>query len=214
MRFEPHTIFHIFNQGNNRQPIFFRPENYLFFLKKMREHLLPHGDLLCYCLMPNHFHWLFYVREVNVVKPGGGGIPQPGSRSESGGDWQSPPDWAGPGLETRSLNDSIAILLRSYTRAINIQQDRSGSLFRKETKAKDGWIEGFIALEGSRTRPQFWNDYGYTCFQYIHRNPVEARLVRNAQDWPYSSCADFTGLRNGSLCNQELARELLNLPDV
>lgn len=69
MQFHPNAIYHIYNQGNNRQQIFFKPENYLFFLKKMREYLLPHGDLLCYCLMPNHFHWLMYVREVEVDFP-------------------------------------------------------------------------------------------------------------------------------------------------
>jgi putative transposase len=64
MDFKPNAIYHIYNQGNNRQQIFFSEENYLFFIKKMRTYLLPYGDLLCYCLMPNHFHWLFYVREV------------------------------------------------------------------------------------------------------------------------------------------------------
>ena len=218
MHFEPDTIYHIYNQGNNRQPIFFKPENYLFFLQKMRKYLLPHGDLLCYCLMPNHFHWLFFVREVSVAKsssdsPGdskspGEYVPQSVVVAESGVDLKSPPD-----SRMRSLNDSIAILLRSYTRAINLQEDgRSGSLFRKETKAKDGWIEGFISLEDRRTRSQFWNDFGYTCFQYIHENPVKAGLVTRAQDWLYSSCQDYVGLRKGTLCNQSLAKELLNLP--
>ena len=190
MQFEPNTLFHIYNQGNNRQPIFFRPENYLFFLRKMRQYLLPHGDLLCYCLMPNHFHWLLFVREAQANSPG---------------------DFESPG-ESRALNDSIAIFLRSYTRAINKQENRSGALFREGTKAKDGWIEGFIALENPRTRMQFWNDFGYTCFQYIHENPVKAGLVKRAEEWPYSSCQDYAGLRQGTLCNKELARKLLNLP--
>ncbi len=189
MRFEPDTIFHIYNQGNNRQPIFFKPDNYLFFQQKMRKYLLPHGDMLCYCLMPNHFHWLFYVREVKAYSPG---------------DLKSPGEW-------RALNDSIAILLRSYTRAINKQENRTGALFREDTKAKDGWMEGFIALEDRRTRSQFWNEYGYTCFQYIHENPVKAGLVKRAEEWPYSSSRDYLGLRSGTLCNQVLARDLLNL---
>ena len=66
MKFTENTIFHIYNQGNNRQKIFFKDENYLFFLKKMRDFLLPYGDLLCYCLMPNHFHWLLYVRKLEM----------------------------------------------------------------------------------------------------------------------------------------------------
>ena len=197
MHFEPNTIYHIYNQGNNRQPIFFKPENYLFFVRKMRDYLLPHGDMLCYCLMPNHFHWLFFVREVSVAR----------TDFNSPGDSKSPGEYAG-----RTLNESIAILLRSYTRAINKQEQRSGALFREDTKAKDGWIEGFIALEDRRTRSQFWNDFGYTCFQYIHENPIKAGLVNRAQDWPYSSCQDYMGIRSGTLCNQVLAKELLNIP--
>jgi putative transposase len=153
--------------------------------------------MLCYCLMPNHFHWLFFVRELSIARPD----------LNSPGDSKSPGEYA-----HRTLNDSIAILLRSYTRAINKQENRSGALFREDTKAKDGWIEGFIALENRRTRSQFWNDYGFTCFQYIHENPVEAHLVARAEDWVYSSCQDYLGLRNGTLCNKTLAKELLNLP--
>lgn len=67
MHFEPNTIYHIYNQGNNRQRIFFKHENYLFFLKKAREYVSPYADFLCYCLMPNHFDWLVYVRETERV---------------------------------------------------------------------------------------------------------------------------------------------------
>ena len=34
MYFEKDTLYHIYNQGNNKQKIFFNRENYLFFLKK------------------------------------------------------------------------------------------------------------------------------------------------------------------------------------
>ena len=29
---------------------------------------LPFGDLVSYCLMPNHFHWLFSVNSVTIPK--------------------------------------------------------------------------------------------------------------------------------------------------
>ena len=194
MKFTENTIFHIYNQGNNRQPIFFKDENYLFFIKKMREHLLPYGDMLCYCLMPNHFHWLMYVRKLEAeIKPKGSAA-------------QSLP-------VLRSLNDSIGIFLRSYTTAINNQEGRSGSLFRQTTNAKDGWED--VAVPPSHPNYnkilQNWELYGPTCFHYIHNNPVKAQLVKRPEDWPFSSAADFAGLRNGTLCNIELAKELLFL---
>jgi len=66
MQFESGHIYHIFNQGNNRQMIFFDRENYLFFLRKMRTHILPFADILAWCLMPNHFHLMVYVNQTEV----------------------------------------------------------------------------------------------------------------------------------------------------
>ena len=119
MQFEAGHIYHIYNQGNNRQPIFFEREHYLFFLQKMWAYLLPYSDILAYCLMPNHYHVM-----VEVKSTGSGGATcsrTPTSMASSPSD---------------SLNKSIGILLASYTRAINKQQNRSGSLFRPKTKAE------------------------------------------------------------------------------
>jgi REP element-mobilizing transposase RayT len=68
--------YHVYNRGINRQPIFFERENYLFFLRRIREYLVGEHRLrssceqtrpknsevwvtvVAYCLMPNHFHFL------------------------------------------------------------------------------------------------------------------------------------------------------------
>src|ERR1041385_1789309 len=57
------NIYHIYNQGNNRQRIFFNQEDYFVFLKKYRELVAKNCETLCYCLMPNHFHFLIYATE-------------------------------------------------------------------------------------------------------------------------------------------------------
>lgn len=59
-------VYHVYNQGNNKQKIFFAEENYHFFIRKMKTHLLPHAHLLCYCLMPNHFHWLLIPKQAGI----------------------------------------------------------------------------------------------------------------------------------------------------
>jgi len=74
MQFATDHIYHIYNRGNNAQPIFFSRENYLFFLKKVRKHILPHADILAWCLMPNHFHFMVYVKKVKVEVLLGEGI--------------------------------------------------------------------------------------------------------------------------------------------
>ena len=52
-------LYHIFNRGAWRRRIFLDDENYYFFIRLLRVHLGKHQiGLVCYCLMPNHFHLL------------------------------------------------------------------------------------------------------------------------------------------------------------
>ncbi len=114
MKLIENHIFHVYNRGNDRQPIFFSRENYLYFLKKIRTHLLPTCDLLAYCLMPNHFHLLVKAdaRSVAIVNPE---------------NQQRPIQAFSKGLQT---------MLSSYTRAIQKQEKIVGSLFQQRTDAK------------------------------------------------------------------------------
>ena len=66
MNIEKGYIYHIYNQGNNSQKIFFNRENYLFFIKKIRKYLLPYCDILSWCLMPNHFYIMVFVKEESL----------------------------------------------------------------------------------------------------------------------------------------------------
>lgn len=205
MKFTENQIYHIFNQGNNKERIFFQKRNYLFFLKKMRIHILPYVDFLCYCLMPNHFHWLV-VAKAEACMPSKAVKPNPNSNT----DLMASSHQIGSNHYQQNLSNAIAILLRSYTQAINKQEGRTGSLFRSKTKAKDGWIQVPITV-GSKYeyllfRPE--NNYARQCFNYIHENPVKANLVKNAEDWIYSSARDYAGLRNGTLCTKTKAQEL------
>ena len=66
MTFQKGYLYHIYNQGNNHQKIFLNRENYLFFLGKMKSYILSYGDFLAWCLMPNHFHFMVRVNEVEL----------------------------------------------------------------------------------------------------------------------------------------------------
>ena len=74
MKLEQDKLYHIYNQGNNREQIFYNSENYLYFLRKFRQFVLPHCDVLAYCLMPNHFHFLINSNEKSVETVQIGGI--------------------------------------------------------------------------------------------------------------------------------------------
>ncbi len=113
MNFVQGEFYHVYNRGNNRQPVFFNERNYLFFLKKVKEQLLPFSEIIAYCLMPNHFHFLLRANH-NGLK----------ERNSFGG------------KSMQELAYRIGILLSSYSQAINKQNKTTGSLFQQKTKAK------------------------------------------------------------------------------
>jgi putative transposase len=113
MYFDGTEFYHVYNRGNNKQLIFFNDRNYLFFLRKISEQILPFADIFAYCLMPNHFHLL--------IRPNEGGLTE---RNSFGG------------KPMQELSYRLGMLLSSYAQAINKQNKTSGSLFQQKTKAK------------------------------------------------------------------------------
>ena len=189
MDFEQHNIYHIYNQGNNKQKIFFIKENYYFFIGKIKTHVLQFADILAWCLMPNHFHIMVYVNYPELIA----GVTDNCSETHP---MTSSHRMSAP----LSLNNSIAILLRSYTRAINKQENRTGSLFKPHTKAEcltnsSGITPAFFNTKNGTmiNRPINAKEYPQICFNYIHNNPVKAWLVDAPDEWEFSSFREFFG---------------------
>lgn len=198
MNFESNHLYHIYNQGNNKQKVFFCDKNYLFFIEKIKTHILPFADVLAWCLMPNHFHLMVYVHTLQHTHL----MTQSHQMS-----LLTP--------KTETLIQSIAIMLRSYTRAINLQENRSGSLFRPHTKAicltqHQGLTPAFYDTRSGtalyHSIPE--KDYPQVCFNYIHKNPFDAGLVKHPADWPYSSYMEFLGSSQFKLTHIQKAKEM------
>ena len=64
MKLSPETLYHLYNRGNNKQIIFFQERNYDFFKQKALHELSSQVDILAYCLMPNHFHFLISTKAI------------------------------------------------------------------------------------------------------------------------------------------------------
>jgi putative transposase len=118
--------------------------------------------------MPNHFHFILYAK-----KTGTNYIMLNGKQTNM-----------------QCLSKSIGKTLSSFTQAINIQQNRTGALFQKKTRAKD--------------MSNCDSNYLLHCLHYIHLNPVQAGMVDSEAKWEFSSFQDYYGLRKGTLCNKEL----------
>ena len=60
MQYESNKLYHLYNQGNNKQQLFFSDDNYAYFLRAYEKLVSPYCDTLAYCLMPNHFHFMIH----------------------------------------------------------------------------------------------------------------------------------------------------------
>lgn len=63
-QFLPDNFYHIYNRGNNRQPVFLENRNFQFFLDKLHFCFDPSGiELVAFCLMPNHYHLIVRLQK-------------------------------------------------------------------------------------------------------------------------------------------------------
>ena len=119
---QPDAFYHIYNRGNNGERIFFKEENYRYFLRKFDHYLTLYVDVYAYCLLPNHFHFLIKMKSSAEIE-------EHQLQLQTG---------------KKILLDYSAIvseefrrLFLCYAKAIKVQEGRTGSLFEKNFKRKE-----------------------------------------------------------------------------
>ena len=129
------AYYHVMNRGQGRRKIFDNNQFFELFLTGLQEANQRFGlQVLCYCLMSNHYHLLVKTPEANL------------------------------GRVMRHINGT-------YTQRYNRLKKTDGALFRGRYKA--------ICVEE--------DSYQLQLSRYIHRNPLEANIVINLVDYPWSS---------------------------
>lgn len=181
--FANQEIYHVFNLGVERRPIFTDKREYdrgllalsfyrfknlstglaqvlkldqekrNFFLSQLMKQKEKLVDILGYCLMPNHFHLL--LKQLTD-----GGI-------------------------TKFIGD----FSNSYTRYFNTKHKRIGHLLQGVFKA--------VRIEDEEQLIHV--------LRYIHLNPVVSLVIKETdlEDYPYSSFSEYSGNKEG-FCNKRM----------
>ena len=185
----PQEIYHVYNRGNNRQHIFLEPENYHYFISKARNYLSPNCHILAYSLMPNHFHFLVTPnhRSNKVYCPARHKYKLSKIHKRK--------------ITLNYFSWGLQQMLSAYAKGINKRFNRTGSLFKQNTKIK------------RTSNDSLSLDYSVWCFIYIHNNPKLAGLVSTPEDYAFSSYKDYMMDHKDSLCNLKLGRQMLCLQE-
>ncbi|HEY3371512.1 MAG TPA: hypothetical protein VGK10_11720 [Prolixibacteraceae bacterium] len=111
IKIEPDKYYHIWNQGNNRDNLFYSSHNYEYFIRLYAEHLDPVVETYAFCLLPNHFHLLVRTKY-----------------------WVQQNDETTQKEKMNPVSLAFQRFFAAYSQAINVQERRTGSLFQKPFK--------------------------------------------------------------------------------
>ena len=156
---QPDAFYHIYNRANGSEKLFITDENYVFFLRKYKEYISPICHTYCYCLMPNHFHFLIQIKSQQELTLFFNQKTSLNYNDSNNADGLK----AFPKFKTleKLISKQFSNFFSCYTQALNKQQNRKGSLFMKNFKRKK-----------VRDTP-----YLLQLIKYIHYNPIEAKLA-------------------------------------
>ena len=161
---QPGQLFHIYNHAVGNENLFERDADYVYFLKKMKEHLLPVSEVLSYCLMPNHFHLVIRFNEEEKIKEyfrerlkSRYSIDELMLQNEN--------------YLEKQLSQVCSNFFNTYAKHYNFVKGRTGTLFKRTFRRKE--VDDM--------------DYLRTLICYIHQNPVASGFAEKISLWKYSS---------------------------
>ena len=103
-------------------------------------------------------------------------------------------------LLRQDAETSVGVLIQdvfnSYTKAFNEMFQRTGTLFEGPFKSIHVDKEEYLL---------------HLC-RYIHRNPLDAKLVNDIESWQFSNYHEWVGKRNGNLFDQKFLGDHFQRP--
>ena len=163
-------FYHIYNHANGNENLFIVKSDYILFLKKYENYAAPYFDIFCYCLMPNHFHFLVKVKSINELKLNGY------KDSENIHNF---------------LSHKLGTYFNSYTKSYNINYNRKGSLFNQSFHRIAIDTEKYLyklviyihynpVNHGFVSKPEEWS---FSSFKNIYNNPKIKKEYGLVIDW-------------------------------
>lgn len=111
-KFEPDTYYHLVNHAVGTENLFRTDENYHYFLRRYAHYIPSVCSTLCYCLMPNHIHFLIKTNSEEALK----------KHPKFKNDYH------------KLIMQQISNLLNAYAKAYNKKYERKGALWIDYTK--------------------------------------------------------------------------------
>lgn len=174
--FEAEGIFHIYNRTNNKELLFPDDMCYEFFLHRAIYYLLDFMEILCYSLIPNHFHFIVKLRSYETI------VRNINRRQLKKTTL----------VERKFVKNEITLsvlienafkrLFQSYTQTINRKFNRRGNLFYKNFKR--------LKVD--------CNNYFTQLIVYVLANSVKHGIVTDFEKYKWSSIEELMNRNDSS----------------
>ncbi|GAB4285443.1 MAG: hypothetical protein Kow0068_10790 [Marinilabiliales bacterium] len=160
IQLKPDKYYHIFNHAVSKDNLFIENKNYDFFINKFEKYMVEYVDVLAYCLMPNHYHFVIKVKKINETK-----------KCQTLNKMSDIYNNNNNNNNKSSISTAFKRLFTSYTNSYNKLYNRRGTLFQPRYKR---------LLINNETQLK-------NTIIYVHNNPVIHGFVKKPSDWNYSS---------------------------
>ncbi len=173
----PEKTYHLFHHAIGEENLFRSAENYRYFLQRYAEYIFPIAETFCYCLLPNHYHFLIRLRSEEEI------LDCLDPKKLKRQKWKD---------EDKSISTLLAnrvgTFQNAYAKAFNKQHCRRGGLFEQSFGRKE-----------VKTDSYFTN-----AIHYVHANAVHHGFVKDILDWHYTSYNSFLANKKSKLMKEEV----------
>ena len=179
--FEEGKTYHIYNRAGTALMLFHDVRDYHAFLRKWKKYFSNYLSVYAYCLIPNHFHILARIKEIDqdlLLKIAKENTIASREFLE----------------ETISYSAFISDQFRRFGSSVSLahknRYGRYGALFQNKVKRISTKSEVHL----------------FYLLCYIHHNVIHHRLGRKYADWPYSSYRAYFSDQSTSIDKESILR--------